>query len=112
LNAAEITAMNARISDRWRRANAYPTVPVRPPAWAATVVDAGQELIAIHAVSAAPYPISLHSDLSPEDRAIVVGRRILDAGGTASEVIRFFDSFELPQYARDRLARQVREATT
>jgi hypothetical protein len=53
-----------------------------------------------------------HSDLSPEDRAIVVGRRILAAGGTVDEITRFLDAFDLPQYARDRLVRQVRETTS
>ena len=112
MNTYDIVSMNARITDRWVKANSYPVVPVRPPSWAAKVVDAGDELIAVHRVTAAPYPISIHSDLSPEDRAIVVGRRILDAGGTSDEVVRFLDAFELPQYARDRLARQVREATS
>lgn len=112
MNTYDIVSMNARIADRWVKANAYPVVPVRPPSWAAKVVDADGELLAVHAVTAAPYPISLHSDLSPEDRAVVIGRRILAARGTVDEIIRFFDSFELPQYARDRLVRQVREATS
>jgi hypothetical protein len=112
VNAYEITAMNERIADRWVKANAYPVVPVRPPSWAGKVVDAGDELVAVHRETAAPYPLDLHADLSPEDRAIVVGRRILDAGGTSDEVVRFLDAFELPQYAHDRLVRQVREATS
>jgi hypothetical protein len=111
VNTYDVEAMNARIAERWVIANRYPVVPVRPPSWAAKVVDADGELIAVHRVTAAPYPLDLHWDLSPEDRAIVIGRRILEAGGTATEVVRFFDAFELPQHARDRLARQVREAT-
>jgi hypothetical protein len=111
VNAGEVRAMNARIADRWRIANQYPTVPgVRPPSWAATVVDANGELIAVHERTGAPYPLDLHKDLEPEDRAIVVGRRILAAGGTADEVVRFFDALELPMYARDRLVRDLREA--
>jgi hypothetical protein len=112
VNAYEVHSMNRRIADRWRKANEYEVIPIRPPSWAAEIVDADGELLAVHAVTAAPYPISLHSDLLPKDRAVVVGRRILAAGGTVDEIIRFFDSFELPQYARDRLVRQVREATS
>jgi hypothetical protein len=111
VNAYDVHSMNRRIAERWRKANEYEVVPVRPPSWAAEVVDAGDELIAVHRETAAPYPLDLHADLSPEDRAIVIGRRILSSGGTTDEVIRFLDAFELPQYARDRLARQVREAT-
>jgi hypothetical protein len=110
VNAYEITQMNARIADRWAQANAYPTIPVRPPSWAATVIDANGELIAVHAQTGATYPVDLHADLDPADRAIVVGRRILSAGGTPEEVIRFLDAFELP-HDRDRLVRWVREAT-
>lgn len=112
MNAYEVHSMNRRIADRWRKANEYEVIPVRPPSWAAEVVDAGDELVAVHATTAAPYPLDLHSDLTPEDRAIVVGRRIIAAGGTVDEVVRFLNAFELPQYARDRLARQVREATS
>jgi hypothetical protein len=112
LNPADIDAMNRRIADRWQAANAYPTVLVSPPKWAAKVIDADGELIAVHRETAAPYPLDLHSDLSPEDRAIVVGRRILAAGGTGEEVVRFLDAFELPQYARDRLARLATEAAS
>lgn len=112
MNTYDLVSMNARIADRWVKANAYPVVPARPPSWAAKVVDAGDELIAVHRETAAPYPLDLHSDLSPEDRAIVVARRILAAGGTVAEITRFLDAFDLPQYARDRLVRQMREATT
>jgi hypothetical protein len=111
VNTYDLEAMNARIAARWTKANAYDTVPVRPPTWAASVVDADGELIAVHRVTAAPYPLDLHTDLSPEDRAIVIGRRLLAAGGTANEVIRFLDAFELPQYVHDRQVRLVREAT-
>ena len=52
------------------------------------------------------------ADLSPEDRAIVIARRILAGGGTVDEITRFLDAFALPQYARDRLVRQIREALT
>ena len=83
MNAYDIEQMNARIAARWRDANKYETVPVRPPSWAAAVVDADGELLAIHRRTAAPYPLSIHSsDLYPEDRAVVVIRRILSAGAT------------------------------
>ncbi|MDP9297635.1 MAG: hypothetical protein M3O98_03080 [Actinomycetota bacterium] len=111
MNAFQVREVNLRIADRWQKANSYPTLPVNPPSWAAIVVDAGDELLGVHAETAAPYPLDLHVDLSPEDRAIVIARRILAAGGTTAELIRFFDAFQLPQHARDRLARQVREAT-
>ena len=110
MNVREVGEMNRRIADRWQRANMYPTVPVRPPSWAASVVDADGELIAIHHETAAPFPLDLHKDLDPEDRAVVIGRRILAAGGTAAEVARFLDAFELPMHARDRLKRAVHEA--
>lgn len=112
MNTYDLEAMNARIAARWGAANRYDTIPVRPPSWAASVVDADGELIAVHRVTAAPYPLDLHSDLDPEDRAVVIGRRILQAGGTADEVIRFLDAFDLPQYIRDRQVRLVREATS
>jgi hypothetical protein len=112
MNPADIEAMNERIAERWQAANAYPTVPVSPPKWAAKVIDTGDELVAIHKETAAPFAINLHHDLDPEDRAIVIGRRILRAGGSGEEIIRFILAFELPQYARDRLVRQVREATS
>ena len=112
MNTYDVVSMNDRVADRWLKANAYPVVPVRPPSWAAKVVDAGDELIAVHRVTAAPYPLDLHADLSPEDRAVVVARRIFVAGGTIDEITRFLDAFDLPQYARDRLVRQMREATS
>jgi hypothetical protein len=112
VNAYDVEVMNERIADRWVKANRYPVVPVRPPSWAGKVVDAGDELVAVHRETAAPFPLDLHSDLSPEDRAIVVARRILAAGGTTDEITRFLDAFDLPQYARDRLVRQMREATS
>jgi hypothetical protein len=113
MNAYEVEQMNTRIADRWRKANQYETIPVRGPSWSAAVVDADGELIAVHRVTAAPFPISIHTgDLEPEDRAVVVARRILAAGGSTEEVIRFFDAFELPQHGRDRLVRQLREAAS
>jgi hypothetical protein len=112
VNAYELEQMNARIATPWRKANAYETIPVQGPPWSAAVLDADGELVAIHRETAAPYPLDVHRDLQPEDRAVVVARRILAAGGTAEEVVRFLDAFELPQYARDRLVRQLREATS
>ncbi len=112
MTPAELRAMNDRIEARWRSASASAsaTVPVRPPRWAASVVDADGALIAFHADTGNPYPLDLHKDLDATDQAVVVGRRILAVGGTAEEVARFVDSFELPGHAAGRLKRLVREA--
>lgn len=111
MTAFDLQAMNERIAERWRIANRYPAVPVMPPPWAAKVVDAGDELIAVHADTGAPYTLNMHADLTPEDRAVVVGRRLLAAGASAVEVIRFFEAFELPPYVRERLVRDIRAVT-
>jgi hypothetical protein len=101
--------MNERIARRWAKANSYPELPVRGPSWASTVVDAGDELIAVHRDTGAPYSVELHRDLDAEDAAIVIARRILSTGGSAPEVRRFLDAFELPVWAQTRLKRALEE---
>ncbi len=103
--------MNARIAERWKIADTLPTVPVKPPNWADRVVDSGAELIAVHVETGAPYPLSLHDDLSPEDRAVVIARRLMLAGAGYDETARFIRSFGLTAYAERRLVAQLQEVS-
>jgi hypothetical protein len=110
MNAREVGDMNRRIAERWAAVNNYPELPVRGPSWAHSIHDAGDELIGIHDVTGAPYPIDLHRDLDPENRAIIVARRIFQAGGSVDEVRRFLLSFDLPTYVLRRLSNELAEA--
>ena len=115
MNAAEIREMNARIALRRDEVDAHDdflAVPVRGPAFAVKVLDTGVELLAIHRLTGEPYPMDLRRDLSPEDAAIVVSRRILRAGGTRAEVERFLEAFDLAQHVVNRLRRALEEVSS
>ena len=104
--------MNARIAERWASVNDYPEIPgVQLPRWAARIVDADQEILGVHKDTGAPFPLSLHDDLDPGDRAVVVVRRILKAGGTPAECQRFLRAFSLPDHVLGRLLHLLGEAT-
>jgi hypothetical protein len=114
MNPGEIRDMNDRIQARRDALNevdaALTDVLVTPPAWADRVLDLGTELVAIHRLTAEPYPLDTRKDLSAEDHAIVVGRRILRAGGSKAEVERFLRAFSLETDVLRRLLRQLEEA--
>jgi hypothetical protein len=113
MNASEIRAMNARIALRREEVDAHDdflAVPVRRPSWSEKVLDIGSELLAIHRDTAEPFPIDLRKDLSPEDAAVVITRRIFFAGGTPVEAERFLRSFELEHGALVRLLREIGRA--
>ena len=98
MNADDIRAMNSRIALRREEVDArddYLVVPVRGPSWSSKVLDTGIELLAIHRDTAEAYPIDLRKDLSPEDAAVIIVRRIFRHGGTIAEAERFLDSFDL-----------------
>ncbi len=103
--------MNERIAARRAAAPKGRPVPISPPRWAERVVDTGIEILAIHKDTAEPYPLEA-ADLSPEEHAIVVVRRVLTAGGQLPEVERLIRALVLPPFVRDRLLRQLRSETT
>lgn len=103
MNAFDITQMNERIAERLRAAEGFVGVPVRGPSWAGRVVDTGDELIAVHNVTASSFPLDLFKDLEPEEVAVVLVRRVLAAGGTRAEAERLIDALALPGYAQHRL---------
>jgi hypothetical protein len=109
MNAREIREMNARIEQRWQVASRLEKVPVRPPAWAAYVVEGKDELLAVHEMTGAPYPLSLHEDLDPEERAKVIVRRLIAAGASREEVERFVRVFEVDRRVESRLLSQIRD---
>lgn len=106
--ARQIRAMNERIAARREAAPYGRAVPIFPSRWAERVVDTGNEILAIHADTAEPYPLEL-ADLSPEDHASIVVRRVFAAGGQLPELERLVRALVLPPPARDRLLRQLRE---
>jgi hypothetical protein len=110
VNAAEIREMNERIALRREEVDArddFLAVPVRGPSWSEKVLDTGTELLAIHRDTAKPYPIDLRKDLSPEDAAVVIVRRIFFAGGTRVEAERFLRAFGLDRGALRRLLHEI-----
>lgn len=115
MNPAEIRAMNARIALRREEVDArddFLAVPIRAPSWSNKVLDTGVELLAIHAQTGEPFPIDLRRDLSPEDAAVVIMRRVFLKGGSRSEVERFLDSFDLDPNVLRRLLRELEEVAT
>jgi hypothetical protein len=109
--AVELAAMDRRIAERRERASRYPPLPVRSaPRWCSFVSDADGDLLGVHEKTGAAFELDLRHDFNPEDAAVIVARRILRAGGTALEVGRFLDAFDLPDGARIRLRRQLAEA--
>jgi hypothetical protein len=114
VNADEIRAMNARIALRREEIDADDDlleVPVRGPSWSSRVVDTGAELLAIHRETGEPYPIDLRRDLSAEDSAVVIVRRIFRHGGTIAEAERVLDSLDLDANVVRRLHRELVEAS-
>jgi hypothetical protein len=112
VNAAEIRDMNERIRLRREEVAAgddFLAVPVRGPSWCEKVFDTGRELLAIHRDTAEPYPIDLRRDLSSEDAAVVLIRRIFHAGGSRAEAERFIDAFGLDAHVVRRLVRELAE---
>jgi hypothetical protein len=113
VNAEDIRAMNARIALRREEIDTRDdllVVPVKGPSWSTKIVDTGVELLAIHRDTAEPYPIDLRKDLSPEDAAVVILRRIFRHGGSVAEAERFLDSFDLDPNVVRRLHRELVEA--
>jgi hypothetical protein len=106
--ARQVRAMNARIAERRRAAPQGRDVPIPAPRWAERVVDTGNEIVAIHADTTEPYPLEM-ADLSPEDHATIVVRRVFAAGGKLPELERLIRAFVLPVASRDRLLRQMRQ---
>jgi hypothetical protein len=104
--ARQVRAMNERIAARRAAAPQGREVPISAPRWAERVVDTGAEVLAVHADTAEPYPLE-YDDLSPEDHAVIVIRRMLAAGGTVAEVERLIRALVLPVWARDRLLRYL-----
>ena len=88
MNAFEISEMNRRIAARTRAAATLPTVPIHGPRWAGRVLDDERELVAIHGVTAATFPLDLLRDLESEEVVIVLVRRVLAAGGSRVEAER------------------------
>jgi hypothetical protein len=107
--AREVRAMNERTARRREQAPEGSPVPIAPPTWAVAVVDTGEEIVAIHSDTHEPYPLDVHADLSVEDHAVVVARRVLSAGGSRPEIQRLLWAFGLDQTARARLLRRLRE---
>jgi hypothetical protein len=74
------------------------------------MIDRGTELVAIHRVTASPYPIPL-LELEAEELTVVLVRRVLAAGGSVPEAMRLIDAMTLPTFAarrlKDRLADEV-----
>jgi hypothetical protein len=101
--------MNERIARRREQAPEGNPLPITSPPWASVVVDLGEEVVAIHSDTGMPYPLDVHADLSVEDHAVVVARRILIAGGSRAEVQRLLWAFGLDPTARSRLLRRLRE---
>lgn len=110
MNPAEIRAMTKRISARRGEVAEAQVVPVRGPAWSERVVDTGSELLAIHGITAEPYPLDLRKDLDPEDAAVVIVRRILRAGGSPAEAERFLGAFCLDPNTVRRMVRELGES--
>jgi hypothetical protein len=110
MNPFDVEEMNRRIHEREQAAAIEPALPIRGPSWAGRMIDRGTELVAIHRVTASPYPIAL-LELEPEEVAVVLVRRILRAGGSAPEADRLIDALGLPSYVarrlKDRLADEV-----
>ena len=110
MNAFEVDAMNRRIAERAQAAAMEPALPIRGPSWAGRMIDRGTELVAIHRVTASPYPIPL-LELEPEELTVVLVRRVLAAGGSVPEATRLIDAMTLPTSAgrrlKDRLADEV-----
>lgn len=107
--------MNARIALRREEVDAHDdflAVPVLGPSWSDKVLDIGSEIVAIHRLTGEPYPLDLRRDLSPEDAAIVVSRRILRSGGTRPEVERFLEAFDLEPSIVNRLRRALAEVSS
>lgn len=107
-----VVDMNERIRRRRAAAPQGREVPIQGPRWADKILDAGGEILAIHADTAEPYPLDVHRDLSVEEHAVVVVRRVLYAGGSRAECERLLDAFGLPENARARLRRFVREVAS
>ena len=110
MNATEIRAMSERIGRRreWA-AEAGPVLPITPPRWADYVIDVNGELIAIHKKTGEPYPIDWRLDLSAEDAAILLARRILAVSRSRAEAERFVDIFGLDPTTRWRLIGKIRK---
>jgi hypothetical protein len=106
--AREVRAMNKRIDLRRDRAPMGKPLPITPPSWADAVVDTGDEVLAIHADTAEPYPLSVHADLTVSEHAVVVVRRVLAAGGSQGEVERLVNAFGLDPVDRRRLVARIR----
>jgi hypothetical protein len=102
MNPFDVEEMNRRIHERSQAATMEPALPIRGPSWAGRMIDRGTELVAIHRVTASPYPVDL-LELEPEEVAVVLVRRILAAGGSAPEAERLIDAMTLPSSAARRL---------
>jgi hypothetical protein len=105
--AFDVDEMNRRIAERARAAELEPALPIKGPPWAGRIIDRGHELVAIHRVTANPYPLDLFRDLTSEEIGVVLIRRILGAGGTSREAERLIDALTLPAYATRRLKRNL-----
>jgi hypothetical protein len=101
--------MNERIRQRRDALQDGVPVPIYPPKWADSVWDTGREVIAIHADTYEPHPLDVHEDLTPEDHAVVVIRRVALAGGTREEIERLITAFGLDATTARRLVRQLKD---
>ncbi len=110
-SAFELRELNRRIRDRFAAADRAPRVPgVRGPSWSAFVVDTGAELLAVHGVTGAAFPLDPQRDLALGELAIVLARRILAAGASVAEARRLLGAMALETHASARLFRQLEGA--
>jgi hypothetical protein len=101
--ARQVNAMNARIARRRALVAEAAEVPVEGPSWAGSVLDAGDEVLAVHRDTGTPYPVRLFRDLDEEASAAVVAGRLARRGFDAEAIRTVLEVLEVPSYARRRV---------
>jgi hypothetical protein len=106
--AREVAAMNARIARRRALAPEAAEVPVEGPRWSSAVLDVGDEVLAVHRDTAAPYPVALFVDLDAEASAAVVAGRLARRGFDPAAIAAVLEALEVAPHSRRRVLEALR----
>jgi hypothetical protein len=106
--AREVAAMRVRIARRRALAPEAAEVPVEGPRWSSAVLDVGDEVLAVHRDTAAPYPVALFVDLDAEASAAVVAGRLARRGFDPAAIAAVLEALEVAPHSRRRVLEALR----